>query len=319
MRVDEGDFIHLRPMQALVYAIVYSLLWLLAWLPLRLQFVISDLLYMLVYHVFTYRKKVVRQNIARSFPEKDEAWRRKVERKFYRHFCDSFFEWMYPLHRSAEELQKHYRIANPEVINELHARGKSVAGVLGHYGNWEWLSLLPLEVKHKVWAIYKPIKNPYFDRLINGLRSKFGVLMVPDREAFKTLMAEGQAGEKTLTYFLADQSPQAHKIRYRTEFLNQDSPVFLGAEQIASKLDMAVVFFDIRKVSRGHYELHFELLCEHPRELPQYAVTELHVRALEKAIKRDPAWWLWSHRRWKHSREQHRDTEVDASRREIPK
>lgn len=285
----------------ITYTVAYSFLWCLAWLPLRVQFIFSDLLYLLVYRVAGYRKDVVRRNLARSFPEKSFAARKEIERSFYRHLCDSFFEWMYPLHRSAKAVQKRYRVANPEVINSLYAKGKSVAGVLGHYGNWEFLSVLPQSVQHKVWAIHKPLKNPYFNRLINGLRSKFGVHMMTTSAAFKTLVSEAQKGEITMTYFLADQSPQRSKIKYRTTFLNQDTPVFLGAEQIAAKLDMAVVFFDIRKTGRGRYELHFELLAENPREWPPYAITELHVRALERAVRRHPAPWLWSHRRWKHS------------------
>ncbi len=287
-------------MNRLIYYVVYSLLWLLAWLPLSIQFFFADILFLLVYRVVAYRKSVVRQNIRNSFPEKDDKERRKIERQFYRHFCDSFFEWMYPLHRSAGTVQKRYKVVNAEVINDLYAKGKSVAGVLGHYGNWEYLSTLPHSIKHKVWAIYKPIKNGHFDHLMNSLRSKYGVHMVPDTSAFKTLLSEAQKGQVTLTYFLADQSPQKDKIKYWTRFLNQDTPVFLGAEQMATKLDMAVVFFDIRKERRGHYSLHFELLAEHPKWMAPHEITELHVKALERAIQRDPAWWLWSHKRWKH-------------------
>lgn len=295
--------IYLRAVHRLTYIIAYTFLWLLAWLPLRVQFIFSDFLYLVLYRAVGYRKDIVRRNLEASFPEKTQKERRAIERKFYQHLCDSFFEWMYPLHRSGEDVQKRYKVVNPEVLHELHRQGKSVAGVLGHYGNWEFLSTLPLSVRHKVWAIHKPLKNPYFNKLINGLRSKYGVHMMTTTAAFKTLMLEARKGEVTMTYFLADQSPQRSKIRYWTEFLNQDTPVFLGAEQIATKLDMAVVFFDIRKVSRGRYELHFELLTDDPKSLPPQAVTELHVRALEKAIRRDPAWWLWSHRRWKHQRE----------------
>lgn len=285
------------------FIIAYSFLWLLAWLPLRVQFIFSDFLYFVIYRLVGYRKDIVRSNLSRSFPEKSTGELRRIERDFYRHLCDSFFEWMYPLHHSAKAVQKRYVVKNPEVINALYDKGKSVAGVLGHYGNWEFLSTLPLSVKHKVWAIHKPLKNPYFNNLINGLRSKFGVHMMTTTAAFKTLMLEARKGETTMTYFLADQSPQRSKIKHWTTFLNQETPVFLGAEQIAAKLDMAVVFFNIRKTGRGRYELYFELLAENPAELPEFAVTDLHVRALEKAIRRDPAPWLWSHRRWKHKRE----------------
>lgn len=249
-----------------------------------------------------YRKKVVRTNLEKSFPQKSNSEIRKIERKFYLHLCDSFIEWVYPLHRSAKQMSKHYHFINPDLLNDLYREGKGVVGILGHYGNWEYLSLLPTYVDHKVWAIYQPLKNKYFNQLITDLRSKFGVNMVTGKESIRKLMTEAKAGEITMTYFLADQSPHEHKIKHRTNFLNQDTPVFLGAEQVARKLDMAVVFFDIRKLSRGKYEIEFKLLAENPKDLDPLEITELHVRELESAIQKDPAWWLWSHRRWKHAR-----------------
>lgn len=271
---------------------------------MRLLFVISDFFYLLVYYIVGYRKKVVRQNIKNSFPEKPEAERRKIEKKFYQHFCDNFVEWMYPLHRNAEKMSKHYVFTNPEVLDELYKEGKGVVGVLGHYGNWEYLSLLPQYISHKVLAIHKPLSNPYFNNLINKLRTKYGVHMMDIKESYRRLVTEARAGEITLTYFLADQSPQKSKIKYWTNFLNQDTPVFLGAEQIATKLDNAVVFIDIRKKSRGKYTVTFKVLTKEPKSLQPNEVTELHVRYLENVIREDPAWWLWSHRRWKHSRKQ---------------
>ena len=141
-----------------------------------------------------------------------------------------------------------------------------------------------------------------FNKLINELRSKYGVHMVTTQESFRKLKTEKDKGEITMTYFLADQRPQESKIKYWTTFLNQDTPVFLGAEQIAKKLDMAVVFFDIRKVKRGYYEIEFKLLSDNPKSEVQYAITDAHVLELEKRIQAEPEWWLWSHRRWKHKK-----------------
>lgn len=287
-------------MQYLSYAVAYVFLWSITWLPLRVLFVIGDLFYLLAYRVIGYRKDITRSNLKNSFPEKGEAEIIAIEKKFYRHLGDSFIEWFYPMHRSARSLKPRYVFKNPELLDHLYRKGKSVAGVLGHYGNWEWLSLLPTEVNHKVWAIHKPLKNPHFNRLINGLRSKYGVQMVSTKDSYRRLKTEKDRGEVTMTYFLADQSPQESKIKYRTTFLGQDTPVFLGAEQIARKLDMAVVFFDIRKVKRGHYEIEFKLLSEFPKTEEPYAITEKHVKALEKRITAEPEWWLWTHRRWKH-------------------
>ena len=289
-------------MDRIIFYLAYSFLWVVTWLPLRMLYIFSDLFFLLVYYIVGYRKKVVRENLKNSFPEKSEKELRKIERRFYLHPCDSFIEWIYPLHRSAEQMSKYYKFKNPEVINDIYKEGKGVVGVLGHYGNWEYLSLAPQHIHHKVWAIHLPQNNKYFNNLINNLRSKYGVNMMTTAESFRKLLQEAKAGEITLTYFLTDQSPHKDKIKYWTTFLNQETPVFLGAEQIAKKLDMAVVFFDIQKVKRGHYEVEFKLLAKNPREYPEHAITELHVRALESRIQQDPAWWLWSHKRWKHKR-----------------
>ena len=289
-------------MDRIIFYLAYSFLWVVTWLPLRMLYIFSDLFFLLVYYIVGYRKNVVRDNLKNSFPEKTKKELRKIERQFYLHLCDSFIEWIYPLHHSAEQMSKYYKFKNPEVINDLYKEGKGVVGVLGHYGNWEYLSLAPQYLDHKVWAIHLPQNNKYFNNLINHLRSKFGVHMMTTSESFRKLLQEAEAGETTLTYFLADQSPLKSKIKYWTTFLNQETPVFLGAEQIAKKLDMAVVFFDIQKVKRGHYEVEFKLIAKNPREFPEHAITELHVRALEKRIQEDPAWWLWSHKRWKHKR-----------------
>lgn len=290
-------------MSRISFYFIYAFLWLAAWLPLRVLYIFSDLSFLIVYYVAGYRKKVVRENLKNSFPEKSTAELRKIERKFYLHLCDSFIEWIYPLHHSAKQMAKYYKFKNPELINELYKEGKAVAGVLGHYGNWEYLSLLPKYVNHKIWAIHLPQNNKYFNNLINNLRSKYGVHMMTTHESFRKLYQEADKGEITLTYFLADQSPHRNKIRYWTTFLNQDTPVFLGAEQIAKKLDMAVVFFDIRKVKRGHYTVEFITLAKNPCEYAEYEITELHVRALERRIREEPEWWLWSHKRWKHKRQ----------------
>lgn len=289
-------------MQFLGYAAAYVFLWTITWFPLGALFLIGDLFYFLAYRVIGYRKDIVRSNLKNSFPEKSLDEIVEIEKRFYRHLGDSFIEWFYPLHRSAKQLKPRYVFKNPELLNTLHSKGISVAGVLGHYGNWEWLSLLPTEVKHKVWAIHKPLKNPYFNRLINGLRSKYGVHMISTKDSYRKLKTEKDNGEVTMTYFLADQSPQESKIKYWSSFLGQDTPVFMGAEQIAKKLDMAVVFFDIRKVSRGYYEIEFKLLSENPKSEENHAITDMHVKALEARIMAEPEWWLWSHKRWKHKR-----------------
>ena len=291
-------------MRAVGFYLLYGIIWTTSLLPLKVLFLFSDLLYILVFYVIKYRRKVVHENIAKSFPEKGQAERLKIEKEFYRHFCDSFFEWTYSIHATKEQMMRHFQFHNPEEINQLYTSGKSVVAVLGHYGNWEWLNILPQYIPYEVWAIHKPLHNRFFNDFINGLRSKFGVKMVDTKNAFRTMLKQQRSGHQTFTYFLADQSPPRSQIQHYTQFLNQRTPVYLGAEVIAKKLNMAVVFLDIRKIKRGYYKLFASVLYTETQAAPEFAITERHVAKLEEVIREAPAWWLWSHRRWKYSQQQ---------------
>jgi len=176
----------------------------------------------------------------------------------------------------------------------------------GHYGNWEYLSTLGLVSKYPVYAIYKPLKNKYFNRMVKNNRTRFGVMVSPMDQIARKLITCDQEKKPVLTIFLADQRPMYHQIHYWSKFMGLDTPLFLGTEKLARKLDAAVVFLKIRKVRRGQYEMEVEPITQDPNSLKPYEITEAHVRILENLIREDPSLWLWSHRRWKHSIEQYR-------------
>ncbi|MCP4313741.1 MAG: lysophospholipid acyltransferase family protein [Bacteroidetes bacterium] len=271
--------------------------------PERILYLLSDLLYLLMYHVAGYRKEVVFDNLGKAFPEYDNAEIRRIAKKFYRHLCDLFLESAVSHFYSESKALKKITYINPELLNELHGTGKQVMAVLGHYGNWEYLSTLGLAIDYPVVAIYKPLRNKHFDRIAQRNRNSFGVITVPMDKIARQLIDYKRRKEPVLTLFLADQRPQFNQIQYWTKFLGLDTPLYLGTEKLARKLDAAVVFIKIRKKSRGRYEVEFELICEEPGKLEPYAITESHVRILENLIREDPAYWLWSHKRWKHSYE----------------
>jgi len=271
--------------------------------PERFLYIFSDLLYVLMYYVIGYRKKVVFENLRMAFPEYNKAEIRRTAKKFYLHLSDLILESGRSHFYSEARALKKITYRNPELINELYGTGKQVMAVLGHYGNWEYLSTLGLAIDYPVAAIYKPLRNKHMNKLVQRNRKTFGVITVPMEKIARTLITYKSREEPILTLFLGDQRPQFHKVQYWTKFLNLDTPVYLGTEKLARKMDAAVVFIKIRKKSRGRYEVEFELICKEPNLLEPHAITDAHVKILEDLIREEPAYWLWSHKRWKHSYE----------------
>lgn len=300
-------------MKFLGYILVYSMIWLLHLLPERILYLISDLLAGFVYHVVRYRKKVVFENIAMAFPDFDRKQLRQTARKFYRHLSDTILEMAVSQFYSVDDVRKKVRYINPEVLNEFYDKGKQVMAVAAHYGNWEYFSTTALFIKHPVVVIYKPLKNKYFDRMVKSNRTRFGVMVTPMETIARKLMTFQREHKPVIAVFLSDQRPIFQHIQYWTKFMGIDTPLHLGTEKLARKLDAAVVFLKVSRVSRGRYEVEIETICEDPGTMPPYAITEAHVRILEKMIREEPAYWLWSHRRWRYSLEQFRKEYPDRN------
>jgi KDO2-lipid IV(A) lauroyltransferase len=203
---------------------------------------------------------------------------------------------------SNKEQKRRFTYSNLEIIDKLREEKRDIIAVLGHYNNWEWPTLLPYYLKYKTLIIYKPLQNKYFDRYIYNHRSKDGIVLTPMSLIIREIVNNKKNNINTLSVFLTDQTPIKSEIQYWTTFLNQDTPVYIGVEKVASKYDMAVVFFHIQKIKRGHYNLNIELLFDHTAGLPQHLITDTHVRRLEEIIREKPEFWLWTHRRWKHKK-----------------
>lgn len=289
-------------MGAIGYYFFYIFNWIFTLLPLPVLYVFSDLLFLLVYYCPSYRRKVVSTNLKNAFPEKTEEELKKIEKKFYRHFADLFVETLKLTHMSKEQLMRRCTISNPEIMDKYLHEKRDMIGVLGHFNNWEWLTIIPQFTSYKFSSIYKPLQNKYFDRFLNKLRSQYGTLLVPMSFILREIINDRKAGTNIFAAFISDQTPVKSEIRYWTTFLNQDTPVYLGTEKIASKFDMAIVFLNLQKVRRGYYNLNIELLFDHTVGLPEHTITERHVRRLEEIIRENPEYWLWSHRRWKHKK-----------------
>lgn len=284
------------------YPVFYGIIWILTLLPFKVLYIISDFLSFITYYLIPYRKKVTLTNLKKSFPEKSSTEINKIAKKFYRHLFDLFLESFKLLQMNEEQILKRFDYKNPEVLDELYSKNKSIITVFGHYGNWEWLASLPLVTKYKVLAIYKPLANSSFDNFFIRLRGKFGIETVTIQQALRKILNFQQNKELTITFFLGDQRPMGRYIKYWTTFLNQDTPILLGVEKISKQTDQAVVFIDIQKKKRGFYEIVFIKLFENPKETEEFEITEKHIRILEKIIINRPELWLWSHRRWKHKK-----------------
>jgi Kdo2-lipid IVA lauroyltransferase/acyltransferase len=289
-------------MKTILFYIFFITTRLIASLPLKGIHVISDIAYFFTYYIFRYRRKTVEVNLRNSFPEKSPIELKRIEKAFYKHFSDLFWENIYMFHASKEDVIKMCKFNNIEILQKYYPKGKSVIIATGHYSNWELFCLFAHYLNHKVIGIYKPVENKKFEGFINNFREKFGAIAVPMHDAFRTVMSYNNQGKLFFLGLISDQTPARSEIHYWTTFLNQDTPVFLGVEKIAVKTNQPVFFCKMRKVARGQYEVDIDLLCENPKETEPYEITEMHVRALEKLINEAPEYWLWSHRRWKFKR-----------------
>ncbi len=289
-------------MSAIGYYIFYVTNWLITLLPLRVLYLVSDFLFLILYYFPSYRRKIVAQNLRNSFPEKSDKELAAIEKKFYRHLADLFVEILKLTHMDRAKSMDHMKITNQELLDRLYRENRDVVAVIGHYNNWEWLKSLIYHTDFQTVTIYKPLQNKRFDRFMLDLRRKGGMILTPMSHIVREIVESRQKKRLSIYSFITDQTPPVTELKYWTTFLNQDTPVFLGVEKIASKYDMAVVFFNVKKIKRGYYNYTVELLFEHTAGLPEHIITERHVRRLEEVIKENPEYWIWSHRRWKHKK-----------------
>lgn len=289
-------------MGAIGFYIGLPFIYLISIIPFPLFYGVSDFFFVLLYYVIGYRKKVVYQNLKNSFPEKSQAELKSIERKFYRYLCDLFLETFKTLTISKKEAVKRcsFTQQTTDLFNQLNEEKKSCIIVMGHYGNWEWAgNTFSLLLKQQLYVIYHPLTNKQFNNLMYKMRTRFGNKLYAMREVMREMIKN--RNEINATAFIADQTPPPEGA-YWTTFLNQDTPVFVGTEKIAQKLNYPIVYVTVSRPKRGHYLVHAEILVKEPKNTKEGEISELHTRRLEEDIKKQPEIWLWSHRRWKHKR-----------------
>ncbi len=293
-------------MNDLGYRITLALLYALALLPMRVLYVLSDFLYLIVYHVARYRRKLVRENLAACFPDRNETDRRDIEKKFYRNFTDYIVETVKLLHISDAEIKRRMQFENIELIDRLTAEGRSVVIYFSHCGNWEWATSMTLHVRHdadshvEYCQVYRPLRSEITDRLMLRLRSRFGSLSFPKSSVLRDLIKLRRNGVTSVTGFMSDQKPSHGDPTVVTTLLNRPTAMISGTETLARKLDMAVIYWDMEKPGRGRYRLTCRLICENPAEMPGHSITLSYAAMLQETIERNPSIWLWTHNRWKY-------------------
>ncbi len=287
-------------MHLIAYIIIYPLLWLISILPFRLLYAFSDFLYFFIYIVFGYRINTVKKNLNLVFPDKTDEEKKKITKVFYHHLCDMIVESIKSMTISEAEMKKRYVFTNVEEIHKLEKINKSIVLMCGHYASWEWIFILQKYVNHKGYAVYKRLANKYFDRLVKRIRARYNSYLITTKETIPTLTNTTNLGELTINGFISDQSPKVNKAFHWDEFMGVKVPIHTGAEMLAKKLDMAVVFFSVKKLKRGYYETTFKTLCINPNEFENYEITDIFMKLVEKQIYEAPEYYLWTHKRWKH-------------------
>ena len=288
------------------YALIYSWVKVHALLPMWALYILSDILYVLIYKIIRYRVKVVRQNMKASFPEKSDTELRQLEREFYHHFADYVVETIKLAHISLEELQRRAFLKNPELVDKLMEKGHTCFILLmGHYGNWEFVPSVTLWMRKGsvIFAqIYRPLKNKWFDRFFLKLRGRYHSECIAKQDTLRSILRYKSSGRPSITGFMADQTPSPANIHHWVNFLNHDTPVFTGVEKIAHKVGFSVFYFDVEKIKRGYYSVTIREISKNPKETEEFEITNKYMEMMETTILRAPEYWLWTHNRWKHKR-----------------
>ena len=288
-----------------LYLLAYGFWYLLALLPFPVLYLFSDIFYLIMAHIVKYRHKVIGKNLRNSFPEKTDAELRRIEQGFYHWFCDYVVETFKLMTMSREQLMVRMTFTGTEELNRLLSEGRSVAVYLGHLGNWEWITSLPYWTSNGLCCqLYHPLENEYFDRLFKYVRELHGALCIPMQESLRKIITLSREGKPLIVGYISDQVPLWWNIHHWVDFLNHDTPVLTGAERIVKHTGQAFFYGHVTRVKRGHYNCEMRLIIRNTKEMVDFEITDLYYKELERSIKNQPELYLWSHNRWKRTREE---------------
>ena len=289
--------------------VIYGLWYGLSLLPLWLHYLLSDLLFVIVAYVLRYRHHVITKNLRNAYPGKSEKELKTLQRQFYRHFCDMLVETVKYTSIGDKNIMRRMTFTGSEQVAEILNSGQSVALLLGHYGNWEWVSSLVLWLRPLVndagmGQIYHPLENEVINRVVLKTRGRMGSDSVSMKETLRWVLGNKHDGRPSILGYINDQVPTWHNIHHWLTFLNQETPVFTGIERIVHSQNQAAVYIDVKKLKRGHYQCEFKVITREPSAMSEFELTDTYFAMMEQTINRAPQYWLWSHNRWKRTHEE---------------
>lgn len=287
-------------MKYILFIIIYSVLWLISILPFSVLYFLSNFVYFVLYKVVKYRVKTVRANLKLAFPELNDAERKQIEKDFYIHLCDLFLEMVKTITIPVKELDKRFVFENLELMKEYEKKGKSIILMLPHYGNWEWVIILGQYLDFKGFGIYKKLANKYFDKLFRDIRSRFNAELVSTQDTTGVIRENQSKNLYGVYLFLSDQTPLLRPNLHWEKFMGVEVPVHMGAEVLARKLDMNMLYINIEKTKRGHYKASFSEITDNIKNEPKYKPTRMFLDKVEEQIRKKPQYYFWTHKRWKH-------------------
>ena len=293
-------------MKKIVYYITYTIAYLLSLLPLRVLYLLSDFIFIIIYYIVKYRRPLVKKHLKESFPEKDDKELRHIEFSFYRWFCDYLVESIKMMTMSEQQMKRRMVFKGADLINNIIEDGQSCAVYLGHYCNWEWVTSLPLWTTPKAQCgqIYHVLENSDYDKFFLDLRQRWGAVCIPMAETLRRIIKYKQENKQVVIGYISDQVPFWNNIHHWLPFLNHDTPVLTGTERLAQQTNHAVLYLDVCRPKRGYYIAEFKLITREPKQMTNFAITDAYFRLLEDSIRRAPAFWLWTHNRWKRTHEE---------------
>ena len=299
-----------KVLNQIAFWLIYGTWYGLSLFPLWLHYLFSDILFVLMAYVLRYRHRVINKNLSNAYPDKSKEELKKLRIQFYRHFCDLLVETVKYTSISDKNIMRRMPFKGSEEVAEILNSGQSIALLLGHYGNWEWVSSLVLWVRpllHNntvMGQIYHPLENEVIDRVVLKTRGRMGSDSVSMKETLRWILGNKRDGRPTILGYISDQVPTWHNIHHWLTFLNQETPVFTGFERIVHSQNQAVVYVDVKKLKRGRYECEFQVLTRDPSTMGEFELTDIYFKRMEQTINRAPQYWLWSHNRWKRTREE---------------
>ena len=290
-------------MNLFVFLFVYPFIWFVSRLNFKQLYILSDFFYYILYYFIGYRKKVVRNNLKLVFPKKTKKDLQLIEKKYYRNLSDVFLESFKSMNIKEEDIKKRFHFTNPEVLEQVYDSGRNLIVMGSHYCTWEWCFIMDRVTRFKINAVYKKIANPYLNKWAKKIRSKYDCELITTNDTYRKIAKQSKEKKLHLYGFASDQSPSKKKAFYYNKFLNVTVPIHIGAEIIAKKYDMPMLFMDVIKVKRGFYEATFKEITYNPKNFENFKLTDIFIKMVEEQIRRKPEFYTWTHRRFKHKKD----------------